>query len=989
MNIKTLVLAVLPILFGTATAAAAGAAPPRIPTQPPGIAPRAPGLGVDALDTRQQSTLATLQRLSAGALTARFVDGQPKFLHGPIAVSGDDAVSRARSFLSLYGESLWRLGPNSELRLLRTDPVTGLASFAQRYRGLPVLGAQINVFTDRQGVYAVLGALLPADGLDVIPTLDARAVLALVELHGGRLLAPPQLAVSYLPPRVERSGEGIPPREARLVWIIPCVKDGHAHTLIYAADTGEVLRELPLEMDSAAAYDEYEAEWFDANQDHSDYCQGDADNVVEAGNDDGLFSNYQSLPEYVMGWTHGRRAYAFYYDFFGRLSYDGSDGPVLGYHESPDTTNAFWSQACEEINWAPGYGSSDTPVHELSHGVTQFTSALVYQDESGALNESFSDVMAAIADDVGDGRWLNGEDNVNGNGPNRSLENPDRDHYSEFNIDADDNGGVHRNSGIGNKAAYLLAEGGVHPQSGYPVSGIGVTKTGWLIYAAHTNLSEYGDYDDLRNLAYLIAQLWAGAGIHGFTAQDVCSVRNAYAAVGVDGQPNAGTVLGGDADCDGTEDADSPDDDGDGVADYDDVCQFVPDPAQSDSDGDSDAPPYQGGDACDADDDNDSVPDGTDNCPTVANADQAEDPIDSDTIGDACDDSDGDSVPDATDNCPGDYNPSQADSGGDPEMGDACDPDSDGDGVFNSQFDNCPLVPNTDQADSDGDFYGDACDGCPDEADSTPAFGLDMQPYEPDSDGDGTPDQCDSSLDIGGGRGEAADGLPLGARPQFGSFAFFDLLPRVTLPLAICPPPCAEAASAALVGDEFALDLADLPDGVTAMITDAGGRAWSRSQGLGDGVQRLRFQPQGDRGYFLTLLGSAGAPAEGSFTVRSFSTVTPPLAPADLAVTIKVTAGQREQVAYSIVSNNLGYAPVADTQLDVTLPSDARLLSAGGCTAEGSVLHCALGSLDGGAHVSRRVALQATAGGTPVVQAQLSAPAPDPRPANNSASTGR
>jgi hypothetical protein len=709
--------------------------------------------------------------------------------------------------------------------------------------------------------------LMPGDGLDITPRISGDMARRIVAGRDGGRLAPPRLAVRF----VREGDRGARPR---LVWMVPAVQAGEPVTAQVDAVGGAVLESAAMRYESAAALDEYEAEWFDANgngYDEGEECQGDVDGVVDAGDDDGLFGPYTGSAQYSFAWFNARRGYVFYYDRFGRLSYDGSDGPVLGYNESSETTNAFWSSACEEISWASGYGSTDTPVHELTHGVTQFTSGLVYQDESGALNESFSDVMAAISDPDAD-PWLHGEDQLDGNGPKRNLMNPGRDHTSDMEFPDDDNGDVHSNSGVGNKAAFLLSEGGLHPQTLRQVTGIGRAKTGRILYAAGTSLNEYAEYLDLRNTAVATATVWATLGLHGFTASNACSVKNAYAAVG------AGT---GDADCDGNDDDQTSDNDGDGVPDQQDNCVNVSNASQTDTDHDDDEDGFFAvGDACDTDDDNDSVLDGSDNCPSVVNASQAD--LDGDGIGNACDDSDGDDVLDTNDNCPDDFNPGQEDSNGDGFFGDACDPDDDGDGVANSQGDNCPNVANPDQADSDGDFYGDACDACPTNADPTPAFGLNGQPFVEDSDDDGIPDECDNSFQI---VGRPWPGGILPGRDATPAILEVSVGRRTPVPLVVCPPPCAERVRR----PQLELELSALPVGVTALVTDDRGQAWARSTTLPDGSRRLRFRPRGDRGYFLTFLsGGLDAPdgTDVPVTIERFAAVPPPTPPADVAIAL-------------------------------------------------------------------------------------------------------
>lgn len=160
---------------------------------------------------------------------------------------------------------------------------------------------------------------------------------------------------------------------------------------------------------------------------------------------------------------------------------------------------------------------------------------------------------------------------------------------------------------------------------------------------------------------------------------------------GEDNCPNVPNSDQADADSDGYGDAcdalpndgsEHLDSDSDGVGDNADNCPLDPNPLQENTDGAND-----GGDACDTDDDNDSVADVADNCPLVANANQAD--LDSDGIGDLCDnDADGDGLDSSQETAAG-TNPLQEDTDGDglndgQEIGIGTNPldtDTDGDGI--------------------------------------------------------------------------------------------------------------------------------------------------------------------------------------------------------------------------------------------------------------------------------------------------------------------
>jgi Zn-dependent metalloprotease len=178
--------------------------------------------------------------------------------------------------------------------------------------------------------------------------------------------------------------------------------------------------------------------------------------------------------------------YAFYWDVFQRNSIDNRGLPLVGWvHYGQDYDNAFWDG--QRMVFGDGDGSLfvgftkslDVIGHELTHGVTETEAALDYFDQSGALNESISDVFGSLVRQKKLGQtadqadWLIGQDvlgpDVNGSAI-RSLKAPGTAYddpvlgqdpqvasFKDYVDTADDNGGVHTNSGIPNHAFYLLA----------------------------------------------------------------------------------------------------------------------------------------------------------------------------------------------------------------------------------------------------------------------------------------------------------------------------------------------------------------------------------------------------------------------------------------------------------------------------------------------------------------------------------------------------
>lgn len=220
-------------------------------------------------------------------------------------------------------------------------------------------------------------------------------------------------------------------------------------------------------------------------------------------------------------------------------------------HFDREYNNAFWDGS--QMVFGDGDGvlfsdftnSLDVIGHELTHGVTEFSAGLVYHNQPGALNESISDVFGSLvkqwtlkhAADEAD--WLIGSDiftpAISGDAL-RSMKNPGKaydndafgkdpqpDHMSKFvdlpDTDDGDFGGVHINSGIPNKAFYLVAT---------DIGGNAWEAPGHIWYESLKAASPTTEFKDFAELTYLMADRLYGAG-----SREQQAVAGAWQEVGV------------------------------------------------------------------------------------------------------------------------------------------------------------------------------------------------------------------------------------------------------------------------------------------------------------------------------------------------------------------------------------------------------------------------------------------------------------------------
>ncbi len=396
--------------------------------------------------------------------------------------------------------------------------------FQQVYRGVPVFGAQVTVHVaaDGQTINAIAGHYVPNLALAVTPKLNADAALAVARSVDTQ-------ATPWGAPELRVYSPVIDPAvsQASLVWMVRLFHDldqsrGPARQLyVIEARTGAILTSYN-ELDTARNRQVYTAN-------HSQSLPGTlvrSEGGPATGDDDADHA-YQFLGD----------TYDYFFSRFGRDSYNNAGAAMKAtVHYGVNYQNAFWNGT--QMVFGDGFPIDDVTAHEMTHAVTEYEANLIYQNQSGALNESFSDIFGEIIDQInGAGNdtppvaWLMGED-LPGIGAIRNMADPpafgDPDRVSSYNCTSSDNGGVHTNSGIPNKAAYLMAAGGTF--NGHTVVGIGIEKMGRVQYRA---LAEYltqsstflDDYNALNQACQDLI------GTHGITTDDCTQVDQALLAV--------------------------------------------------------------------------------------------------------------------------------------------------------------------------------------------------------------------------------------------------------------------------------------------------------------------------------------------------------------------------------------------------------------------------------------------------------------------------
>jgi Zn-dependent metalloprotease len=451
----------------------------------------------------------------------RFIGAPPSSsLPQPSAIAPDALPENAaRNFLNVYGRLFGISDPERELVLYKAKQTPGarhVTKFEQVYKGLPVIAGELIVNMDRaKNIKSINGEVSPNIDLDITPLIDAASAedKALVRVSKKYMIpessleaSPAELSI-YNPVLLgDRMNKNF------LVWkiIVRAYNSPVKEFVLIDAKSGVGLLSFN-QIHSALNRSIYD----NGNGSLSWSLPGNGPVRTEGG-------PASAIADVNDAYDYLGDTYDFYWNFHGRGSIDNAGMPLIGTvrYCDPDLPasycpfkNAFWNG--DQMVFGDGFASADDVVgHELTHGVTDHESRLFYYMQSGAINESLSDVWGEFIDqwngkgtDTPAVRWLIGEDLPKSVGVIRNMKNPpafgDPDSMlsPRYYCKGQDGGGVHRNSGVNNKVAYLLTDGDT--LNGYTINPLGMEKVVKIYYEVQTNLLTSGsDYQDLADALY-------------------------------------------------------------------------------------------------------------------------------------------------------------------------------------------------------------------------------------------------------------------------------------------------------------------------------------------------------------------------------------------------------------------------------------------------------------------------------------------------------
>lgn len=474
--------------------------------------------------------------------------------------------------------------------------------FSQSYKGIPVEGAVINIHCKKNLPANFNGVFYPQLSANIKPSInESKALSIALEQFSGASFAWQNPAYEKMIAKVSKGKQTTYFPKASM-FIVPLVKAGESpkyrlayqfniyaiapmrRRMIYVdALDGSVLFSKELLHDVAAIgtahtkYSGIQNITTDKVAGDTFFLQEEVDGVtlatlngknfiketfsgdiVDFVDNDNDWNNVNADMDEVATDLHFgiEKTYDFYKKVFLRNSVDDAGHYMYGVAHIADSgrkyANAFWNGnffMCGDGNDTSinPLTSLDVVGHELTHGVTQFSAGLTYMNESGALNESFSDIFGKTIEQKYKPltfSWIIGKEIMKpGKIALRDMQHPnnmeDPKYYKGlyYYIGPKDNGGVHTNSGVQNYWYYLLCAGdtGTRESDSQPfeVKKIGMDKASLIAYNTLTNfLTSSSEYEDAARYS-----IEAAKSLYGDSTFEVFNVEMAWYAVGLWDKP--------------------------------------------------------------------------------------------------------------------------------------------------------------------------------------------------------------------------------------------------------------------------------------------------------------------------------------------------------------------------------------------------------------------------------------------------------------------
>ncbi|PUA81341.1 M4 family metallopeptidase [Nocardioides currus] len=311
------------------------------------------------------------------------------------ADSAQGAAAKAGAYLDRYAAAFGAARAELKQSEVRKTLNGWTVEFTQNYRGVPVFAADLRAHVDAQGdLTAVNGFAVPGLDLDVTPVVSkadaaARALRMVKASPSGSRGKQDTTGLKVVSNdlMVYRMGatRGVDGASV-LAWVLEVSNQRTVReSVILDARTGKPVNRWSMMAHNTdrelyeEAYDPDNLVWAEGDQFPGDLDEDQASEVLGAGETYWMFMNT-----------------------FGRDSYDGEGSTMRTVNNDPtiDCPNANWNGTT--TNYCSGVSSDDTVAHEWGHAYTEYTSGLIYQWQSGAMNEAYSDIWGETVDMLND-----------------------------------------------------------------------------------------------------------------------------------------------------------------------------------------------------------------------------------------------------------------------------------------------------------------------------------------------------------------------------------------------------------------------------------------------------------------------------------------------------------------------------------------------------------------------------------------------------------